>query len=396
MTDPHLLTPLLSPDSPLDSPARALIADLFERERQLMIALPTDDPLDPKRRRRVDFTRPEILEQPDCIRKTLAAGHNSIAEAARRIAASSLRRVVMTGCGDSLAVMTGVRMLMEQMTGLPCEPIQALDLAYYQHATLGPDTLLIALSSSGTTTRTVEALMMARARGAQTLALSNTVGSPLMSQADHQLLIIAERKGWPTQASTAAMALLARLALEIGVRRGVSRLDRLMAALDNIPAEIASVIATHEEAIAKVAEADSARSVYLFAGGGPAMAVAMFGAAKVKECTPDHAIAIPLEEFHHYNSQKAGDPLFLIAPAGPSLPRAHDTALEGRRWGGLIRAVVTGDEPLLDGEADVVFRLPQVVEELSALVYSVPVQLYAYHLAMAKFRRAEADARSQA
>lgn len=383
------LTPLLAEGSPLDEAQKALIAELFAREQSLMAALPTDDPLDPKRRSRVDFTLPEILEQPEVIRATLGRERAAIAAAARSVAASNLRRICMTGCGDSLAVMTGVRSLLEDMTGLPCEPIQALDLAYYQHRLLGPEVLVITLSSSGTTTRTVEALMMAKARGAQALALSNTPGSALMMQSDHRLTIHAQRKGWPTQASTAAMALLSQFAIDIGAARGLD-VSALQAALDAVPDQIAQVIADHQDSIAAIAEAERDRSTYLFAGGGTSYAAALFGAAKVKECTPDHAIAIPQEEFHHYNSQKLGDPLMLIAPAGPSVPRAHDTAQEGKRWGGQVYAIVTGDEPRFDDVADAVLRLPAVPEPLSSLVYTIPVQLYAYHLAMAKFRAAEA------
>ena len=392
MSDTELQTPLLGADSPLDAASKALVADLFAREQQLMAALPSDDPLDPKRRRRVDFTLPEILEQPEVIRTTLHLERSAIAAAAQTIATSGLRRICMTGCGDSLAVMTGARILLEEMTGLPCEPIQALDLAYYQHQTLRPDVLVITLSSSGTTTRTVEALMMARARGAQTLALSNTPGSALMTQSDHGLTIHAQRKGWPTQASTAAMALLCQLALDIGTALGrdPARVATLQAALDAVPDQIAQVIADHQDRIAAIASAEAGRSVYLFAGGGPSFAATLFGAAKVKECTPDHAIAIPIEEFHHYNSQKAGDPLILTAPQGPSVPRAYDSAFEGHRWGGKVYAVVTEGERRFDGVADVVLHLPAMPEALSALVYTIPVQLFAYHVAMAKFRAAEA------
>ena len=98
---------------------------------------------------------------------------------------------------------------------------------------------------------------------------------------------------------------------------------------------------------------------------------------------------MPLEEFHHYNSQKAGDPLFLIAPEGPSVPRARDTAHEGRRWGGQVYSLVTADESRLDDCSNAVLRLPAVPEVLSALVYTIPVQLFAYHVAMSKFRAAE-------
>ena len=129
-----------------------------------------------------------------------------------------------------------------------------------------------------------------------------------------------------------------------------------------IPAQIAGITATQAE-IAQLAEQEADKAV-LFAAGGPSYAAALFGAAKVKECSPDHAISIPLEEFHHYNSQKRGDPLFLIAPSGPSVPRARDTAEEGRRWGGTIYAVVTGEESMLDACAHKILRLPSVPEVL--------------------------------
>ncbi|WP_052952798.1 SIS domain-containing protein [Devosia psychrophila] len=375
----------------MDARSKALISNLFDRELELMAALPTDDPLDTKRRRRVELTLPEIEEQPQVIRTTLERERGNIAAAADRVAKSGIKRIYMTGCGDSLACMVAVRSLYEELFGIPCEPVQALDMAYYYHHTLGPDALVITLSSSGTTTRTVEAMMIAKAKGAQTLALSNTPGSALMVESDHQLTIHATRKGWPTQASTAAIALLCQFALDVAKASGraPSRVATLQAALDAIPDQIAEVITTHNAAIAEIAAREAARTVYLYAAGGPSYAAAMFGTAKVKECTPDHGIAIPLEEFHHYNSQKAGDPLFLIAPAGPSVPRARDTAHEGKRWGGQVYAVVTGDEDMLDTHADVTLRLPAVPEVLSALVYTIPVQLFAYHVAMAKFRAAE-------
>lgn len=385
-------TPLLAPDSPLDPRARALVQELYDREQAKALALPTDDPLDPKRMQRVEFTRPEILEQPDCIRKTLTAEEAPIAAAARDIAAADIDRIVLTGCGDSLSVMVGIRSLLEAMTGVPCEPVQALDFAYYTGGTVGPRTLVVTLSSSGVTVRTVEALLVAKAHGARSLALTNTPGSALITESDHAILIHAERKGWPTQASTAAFALLAQLALQIGRRRGRAGVDALQSALDSAPDIMAAVIAEQELAVAALAEREKDKPMFLFAGGGPSLATAMFGAAKVKECTPDHALAIPLEEFHHYNSQKTVDPMFVITPRGPSVPRARDTAAEGKRWGGVVYAVVTEDEAALDGLAEAVIRLPSLPEALSPLVTSIPVQLFAYHLAMAQFRAAAVSA----
>ncbi|WP_165823721.1 SIS domain-containing protein [Metarhizobium album] len=385
------VTPLLHPDSPLDEKARALVEMLFEKEARLMDALPTDDPLDEKRKRRVELTRVEILGQAEAIRNTIREARAETIETAKHFAGQGIKRIIMTGCGDSLAVMFGVRDIFEMLLGIPAEPIQALDYAYYASRTTGPDTLVITLSSSGMTTRTVEAMLIARSLGAKTLALSNTPGSALMTESDRGLMIRAERKGWPTQASTAAIALLAQFAIDWAraANPDDGRVEGLQAAFDAAPDQMAEVTETLEPAIVEIAKREADRGFYLYAAGGPAFASAMFGSAKVKECSPDQGLAIPLEEFHHYNSQKEGDPLFLIAPDGPSIFRARDTAFEGKRWKGRIYSIVTGEQAILDAYSDAVLRLPAVPECLSALVYSVPVQLFAHHVAMEKFRRAE-------
>lgn len=383
-------TPLLAPESPLDARSRALIQALYEKETNRLKALPIDDALNPVRRRRVEITRTEIAGQPDCLVKTLTTQAGPIAETVARLRRHPPRRVYLTGCGDSLAVMIAARPLLERMFGVACEPVQALDMAYYFNRPVNTQTLVIGLSSSGETPRTVEAMIMAKALGAETLMMSNTEGSTLMREADHSLFIHAERKGWPTQASTAALGLLIALGLAFGESTGGAgeEIAALRASLDAVPEQIAAAITGHEATIEAIARAETDRSVYLFAGGGPAFACAFFGAAKVKECTPDHAIAIPIEEYHHYHSQKRGDPLFLTAPDGFSVPRARDTAEEGQRVGGRIFSVVSDRNSLLDDLSTEVIRLPSMPEMLAPLVYSLPLQLFAYHLAMAKFAAA--------
>ena len=143
-----------------------------------------------------------------------------------------------------------------------------------------------------------------------------------MVESEHSLTIRAERKGWPTQATIAALALLLQFGLDLAraLGRKPALVDAWQQALDGAPEQIETVLAAQAAAIAEIAEREAERPFYLYAGGGPSYAAALFGAAKVKECTPDHGLAIPLEEYHHYNSQKAGDPLFLVAPDGPSVP----------------------------------------------------------------------------
>lgn len=384
-------TPLLAEDSPLNADDKKLIRDIYEAEQEKAKNLPTDDPLDPKRKKRVMFTYDEMIEQPAIVEKNLKAARDSIIDFAKYLASKDVNRVYMTGCGDSIASMIAVRYAWENLLEIPCEPIQALDFTYFYHQPVNERSLVITLSSSGKTTRTVEAMLMARAKGAITLCLSNTEGSPLMKESDRGILIDAERKGWPTQSSTAAMALLYLLGVQYAkqAQTNAGLADHLESELLRTPDLIETALATQQEQIRVVAEREAEKEIYLFSSGGPTFGSALIGAAKVKECTPNHAIAIPLEEYHHYNSQKAGDPLWLLAPRGFNVPRAIDTALEGRRWGGNIYSVTTEKNEIFSDISDEVFFLPEIDELLSPLVYTIPVQKFAYDLAMAKFALAE-------
>ena len=391
MTEKIQISPLLAPDSPLGAHARAVIQKVYAAEWEKAQELPTDDPLDPKRRTRVEYTWKEIWSQPEAIQATLEKESKAISEVARFLGKLDLERIYMTGCGDSIASMIAVRSLYDQLLGIPCEPVQALDFTYYFHRPVNQKTLVITLSSSGATTRTVEAMLLGRALGGFTLALSNTPGSPLMVESDRGLMIHAERKGWPTQSSTAAMAILVQLLLELARIKGASKtsLAPIEAAFHKIPEQMALTLKAVDAGIRSVAEKEARRKVYLYSGGGPAYASALFGAAKVKECSPDHGIAIPLEEYHHYNSQKIGDPLFLIAPKGFGVPRALDTLHEGKRWGGQVYSVVSDEDAGLFCRSDQVFPMAAIPETLSAFTYTLPLQLFAYHVAMTKFHQAE-------
>ncbi len=392
MPESTLDSPLLADDSILDDRQKAVVERVSAKERAGILALPTDDPLDPERRRRVDATRGEMLAQPDAILATWARNAETLPVVAERIAARKLDRVFLVGAGDSLAVMIAARRTLELMLGVPCEPVQALEFAYYQQHLVTSDSLVIALSSSGETTRTVEALLVAQHAGALTLALTNTVGSTLDVESENTLLLSATRVGWPTQSSTTALSLLLRLAVAVGSLRGVAGAEGLAAELDSLPALIGSVLADLDDQVAAIARTEADRTTYLFSAGGPNWAAAIIGSAKVKETSPDHAVEIQVEEFHHYNSQKPGEPMFLFAPTGPSVPRAVDTGRDAHRYGGTLYVATSEGETAFDSFADGILRLPVVSEALSPLLYVIPAQLIGYHVGMAKFIAAEEKA----
>lgn len=386
-------SPLLVADtSPLDDRQRSVVQRVSDAERAHILALPSNDPLDPKLRLRVQATGPELFGQPQAIRSTLAANATVLDVIAERLAGGP-RRVVLVGCGDSLAVMVAARQVMQSMLGVPCEAVQSLEFAYYQAGLIDPDTVVIALSSSGETTRTVEALLVAQERGSYTVAVTNTVGSTLQTEAGTSLKIEATRVGWPTQSSTAALALLLELAIRVGERRAAVGAPALREAFDAIPDAMAAVLTTIDPVIADIAAREVAARVQnvLFSGAGPNFATAIVGAAKVKECTTLHAVEIQVEEYHHYNSQKAGEPLVLFAPTGPSVSRAVDTARDALRWGGRLYVVTTEGEDAFDDVGGQVITLPPVPEALSPLLYMLPAQLVGYHLGLSSHDAAGSD-----
>ncbi|MBS1690624.1 MAG: SIS domain-containing protein [Actinobacteria bacterium] len=387
-------SPLLDPDtSPLDDRQRSVVQRVSDAERAHILALPSNDPLDPKLRFRVQATGPELFGQPAAIRATLWRNADTLDAIAERIGAG-IQRVVLVGCGDSLAVMIAARQTLEAMLGVPCEPVQSLEFAYYHAGLAGPGTAVVALSSSGETTRTVEALLMAQNRGSYTVSLTNTDGSTLQTEADTALRIDATRVGWPTQSSTAALALLLELAIRVGERRVPAAAAALRGAFDALPDTMSEVLNRIDPAIATIAaaEVDAGVQTVLFSAGGPNLASAIIGAAKVKECTTLHAIDIQVEEYHHYNSQKAGEPLFLLAPSGPSVPRAVDTGTDALRWGGRLYVVTTEGQRAFDALGAPVVTLPSVPEALSPLLYVLPAQLAGYHLGLACYDAAAAHA----
>ena len=215
-----------------------------------------------------------------------------------------------------------------------------------------------------------------------------------MEEADQQVLVHAQRKGWPTQASTAAMVVLYQFGIELARLTKSSRSAEVVGLEDDltkVPTLLAQTLEKHNEPLKTLAQEEADHPLYLYTAGGPCFASAFIGAAKVKELSPDHAIAIPLEEYHHYNSQKVDEPLFLIAPDGPSLSRALDTAREGKRFGGKVYSIISEGNEMLKENSDLSFLLPKMDERLTPLVYTIPVQLFAFHVAMAKFKIAEGE-----
>jgi glucosamine--fructose-6-phosphate aminotransferase (isomerizing) len=398
------ISPLLLDSSRISNERKDRLRELNHKENALIASLPSDDPNDPKRRKRVLATWPEIEGQSKSMTSSLSRNEVGIQIAAERIATGNYTRLYLTGCGDSLACHIALKHLIETVTHLSANPVQALEFAYYPPAGLDETCIVICLSSSGTTPRTVEALYAAQSAGALTIALTNTEGSALDADADISFILDATRVGWPTQSSTSAMALVARLALEIGLRSAErkARSKELLAELDRIPQLIDSIISENRDKTAAIAQTlapppykdrvkgNPVPTVH-FTAGGPALASAIFGAAKIRECTSYHAQSIGIEEFHHYTSVKPGESLFIIAPDGPSRARALDTARHAEFWGAKAYGIAMEGDDLLSANCEQIVHVPRVDELLAAFVCTIPLQMMAVQVAQTEFDVADAD-----
>jgi glutamine---fructose-6-phosphate transaminase (isomerizing) len=372
--------------------AKALLERLEQSSMMAVLDLPTDASDDQKRRKRVEDTRVGALEQPQAIAKTLDALATPAFRLARALASRPLTRVYLTGAGDSWFAGVGVRAVFERLLGTPAEAIEALEYAQYYYTATDPSCVVIAISAGGNSPRALEAVYRARESGAFAIGVTITEPSAMTTETDAYLRVPATRTGWPTQSSTCSIAALTLLAIRLGEARhtaSAAECRNALAGLRDLPERVQASIQRTDLRMSELGEELCSAPIHLFAGGGPSLAAASFGAAKVKELCPVHAIAMPLEEYHHYRSQKPGDPLFLIAPAGQSTRRVLDTLAESRRVGGRTITLATEDDAAIQGPDSDVLRLPAVHESLVAIPFSVPLHLYAYHLAMAKFRRGE-------
>ena len=337
---------------------------------------------DPARLRRVALTRAEMLVQEAAIGATLEAEAGALASIGAMARARRIDHVVVLGCGDSWFVGMGVRHAFERLTGRPLIAAQALDFAAFDHAGTGPGGLVVGISAGGNTPVVMDALRAARRRGAMTVGMSNTAGAPLLVEFDGGLLVHATRRGWPTQSSTATMALLVALGLAI-VGEGPER-TAIAAGLATAPAAGRATLAAADAAMAALGSALADAREIFFAGAGPHFATACFGAAKIRELSPVHATAFPLEELHHYRLPKRGDALILVVPDAASRPRALDTAIVGLAEGARVHALLAAADPELEGLLAGAIRVPASDAALAPIVHAPALHAFAYHFAMAR------------
>ena len=342
------------------------------------------------------FMLKEIMEQPAALADTV--GGLMTVEPARlslddlgeaRPWLERVERVLLVGMGTSLhAAMVG-RWYFEQIAGIPADTDNASEFRY-REPVLGPETLVVSVSQSGETVDVLEAMNVARARGAPQITICNTPGSQTTRVAEGAVHTYAglERGVASSKTFTTSIAALFALALETARVRGRISEDALARHVRDLAAmpEVVGRQLESFDTIAKAAGRFRETEHMLFLGRGPALPIALEGALKMKELSYVHAEGYAAGEMKH-------GPIALIDPEFPTVALAGQHALRSkivsnieqiRARGGEVLAIVTeGDDELiaLANEALTVPSVPALLEPLAAIV---PLQILAYATADAR------------
>ncbi|SOB79861.1 glutamine--fructose-6-phosphate transaminase (isomerizing) [Streptomyces sp. 1331.2] len=334
----------------------------------------------------------EIHEQPGSVERTLSGrlderfatahlgGLNLDARELREI-----RRVKILGCGSAYYAGEMGAQLIEELSRIPAHSEPASEFRY-RNPVIEADTLYVAVSQSGETYDTLAAVQEIKRKGGRVLGVVNTVGSAIARECDGGIYLHAgpEVSVASTKAFTSTVVAFALLALHFGRIHDLSPADgrRIVSALQALPDQIREVL-EQSESIAELAAEYAQSAGMMFIGRVRGYPVAREGAQKLKEISYVHAEAYPASELKH-------GPLALISPELPTVALVPDDELLDKnlttlgeikaRSGRVIAVAHRRPEEKL---ADHCILVPKSEPELDPLLLNIPLQLLAYHAAVA-------------
>ena len=340
------------------------------------------------------FMLKEMHEHPEAVSTTLRSYLDPTTRAVTPPALpfdwKDVPRLTITACGTAFYAGLIAKYWFEQVARLPVEADIGSEFRY-REAPMPPGGVCIAISQSGETADTLAALRYARGQGQSILSVVNVPESAIARESHVVVPTLAgpEIAVASTKAFTAQLVVLATLAIAAGRARGTLSREReaeLVAALIEVPSRLAEVL-NHDEAIAAVAHKIAEARDVLYLGRGTAYPIALEGALKLKELSYIHAEGYPAGEMKH-------GPIALIAEDVPVVVVAPTDALADKIASNLEQAHARGGKPVLLSDAAGVARLgskafasltmPTVDPFVAPILYAVPVQLMAYHAAVAK------------
>ena len=305
----------------------------------------------------------------------------------------AVKKVYLTGDGDSYHAACAAEMAFKVIAGVDCEPLSAqrfLDYgAAWMRPAAPPQTLVIATSASGGTERVVQAIERAKENGALTVALTGTPNSSVTQAADRAITVeLPQRERSPGirtyQASLMGMLLVA---IQVGERQGGyarEEAEGLRRELIDLAAVVDATTNAIQVGCREGADMIAASPVVVMLGSGPNYGTALYSAAKLIEAAGVFAMGQDLEEWWHVErfAYPVDMPVFIIAPPGRSHWRAESVAATARGLGRRVIAVTHRDDTEVARHAHMVLPVHgEAREEFSPLLYHLFASYVAAHVA---------------
>jgi glucosamine--fructose-6-phosphate aminotransferase (isomerizing) len=340
------------------------------------------------------YMQKEIFEQPIVVAQTLQSYvrpfEGTVALPTGDLDLSTVARVTMVACGTSYYAGLVAKYWIEQFARVPVDIDVASEFRYRQPV-LEPGGLALFISQSGETADTLAALRHARGEQQRIAVVVNVPTSSMAREAD---LLLPTHAGpeigvASTKAFTCQLAVLAALAANLARAKGrlSAEAERdIVAHLQQAPAAINAAL-QHDEEIAGMAHLIAPARDVLYLGRGPDYPMALEGALKLKEISYIHAEGYAAGEMKHGPIALIDEavPVIVLAPSGPLFEKTVSNMQEVRARGGKI--VLISDRKGLDEAGEgcmATIEMPEVHPLIAPLVYAVPVQLLAYHVAVLK------------
>lgn len=342
------------------------------------------------------FMIKEIFEQPqtifDCLRGRLDAEHGTIKMSGIEKYAEQLMhapRIIIIACGTSWHAGLVAEYIIEELCRIPVEVEYASEFRY-RNPVIHKGDVIIAVSQSGETADTLVAIDIAKEQGAIIMGIVNVVGSSIARKSHTGAYTHAgpEIGVASTKAFTAQLAVLTMIALKIGHDKGTisdERYHNLLHELADIPEKVKQVLLLNDQ-VKALAEKYKDATDALYLGRGYNFPVALEGALKLKEISYIHAEGYPAAEMKHGPIALVTDtlPVVFVATKDSYHEKVVSNMQEIRARKGRIIAIITEGDTVSTTLADDVIVLPHADEIVAPMLSTIPLQLLAYHIGVAK------------
>ncbi len=339
----------------------------------------------------------EVSQQPAFVRDNIEPMLAFMRDVLATRAPGSLRHGFMIGCGDSFSAALAARTYMMKATGRYIEPVESLEFSRYLVGDLPQDSFVFGISNSGTVSRTIEGVRLARERGAWTFGVTVSAENKLAQAAETLIKVNAPDniKEQPdgtrvitpgTITYTASMLGLFVAAIAFGERIGhldASRVAALRDGLHALPAAMAAADATVGALAPKIAGTFTPDRKTVIVGGGPNYGTTYFGMCKWFEALTRPCHAAELEEWAHeqyfFTDEKTDT--IILAPPGAGRDRALEQARAARDMGSRVIIIGFDGDAQARAASDIYFAMPELPEVLTPFVYKLPFEYLSCHIA---------------